>query len=50
MGGDEGVHAWERRVILLMVKGERLSLRQNLGSMAYCGGICQNLGLPSLGE
>lgn len=50
MGGDEGVCVWERRVILLIVNGGRLSLRQNLGSMAHCGGICEHQGLVSLGE
>lgn len=49
-GGGGGVHAWERQVILLMVNGERLSPRQNLGSMARIEGICEHLGLVSLGE
>lgn len=42
--------ALEREVIPLAVNMGRRPLRQNLGSVAHCEGICEQLGLVSLGE
>lgn len=42
--------ALERQVIPLAVNMGRQPLRQNLGSVAYCEGSFEQLGLFSLGE